>query len=300
MKGKLEQGKFYNFKVIKLVSMDMNDGDQFWVLEDPFGFRQLLNAEYYNHYAIQPGLILNCKVDKINCTGRIFLEPLNPKYSVGQLYSFPVVACEMVKDKFILTVEDEFFAKHTVTFTENPGKTAICKVDKIKKAKLYLSDPNAGDNVWFDDGKNYSFKVVEIKDTPDCGECFFLEDDQKRTHILPTENYVQYNIKKSDTISCTVISQSESGRCTLEPVHPIYTPGELHSFEVLELKFEKSYNEQYEWVLYVLDKFGNKILLAIDDNKPDEFQNCTRVVCQIDRVKKGRVFLINPSPDSIR
>lgn len=294
MKGKLEQGKYYDFKVIKLVSLD--EGGQFWVLEDPFGFRQLLNSEYYDLYNITPGITLNCKVDKINCTGKIYLEPQNPFYKEGETYDFNVIYASPLHNRFQVVVKDEFGDEHTVSTLRNPGKTALCRVDRIKKGVIYLADSYDDNIVWFSEGEQYPFFVSDIRETPDCGECFFLTDDNHRSYILPSEKYLNHNISKGDNIICTVIKQTESGFCVLEPLHPLYKNGESHQFEALRLIKQESFNKKTEWVLWVKDGFDVEISVPLNGEDPKDFENATYVICEIERIKKGRPYLIDPRP----
>ncbi|PLW98595.1 MAG: hypothetical protein C0593_05205 [Marinilabiliales bacterium] len=295
MKGKLEQGKYYDFKVIKSVSLE--EGGRFWILEDPFGFRQMLNAEFYTHYPIEPGMTMHCKVDKINCSGKIFLEPPNPQYRKGEIFRFSVLSFEQFNDRFIVHVTDAFNDVHTLVLSAKPVEYVNCRVDRIKKGKLYLSDPETEVSKWFAEGENYPFFIEDIKTTPECGECFFLKDVNARSHILPVKNYLHYNFKQGDTIQCTVVKQNESGRCTLEPIHPNYVPGNQYLFKLISIEYTESFNDRNEWVLFVTDIYNNSIMVIPDCREPlKEFEGCSMVLCEVERVKKGKVFLVNPEP----
>ena len=72
----LKENGFYVFRVIKRITLP--DESRFFVLESPFNTRHLLPAEFYEKYDIMPGKNIRCRVDKINCVGRIFLEPGHP------------------------------------------------------------------------------------------------------------------------------------------------------------------------------------------------------------------------------
>jgi len=49
-----------------------------------------LLTNFYQNYGIKPGNLLHCRIDKINCSGRVFLEPEHPFYQVGKQYVFKV------------------------------------------------------------------------------------------------------------------------------------------------------------------------------------------------------------------
>jgi hypothetical protein len=86
----LEEGKNYQFQVIGLVTLQ--DERAYFILEDPFKIRHLLPSRLYSCYEIKAGQSITCKVDKINCTGRVYLEPNHPHYLEGNTYDFKVIS----------------------------------------------------------------------------------------------------------------------------------------------------------------------------------------------------------------
>ncbi len=294
MKGKLVQGEYYDFRVIKKVAL--GDSSQFWVLEDPFGFRHMLDASYYKKYHIAPEIVLRCKVDKINCTGKIFLEPPHPFYSVGDVCSFPVIGISHIENCFIVTVEDKLGFRHTVSLKHNVGEAVDLRIARIKKGKLYLSDSRDTDECWFTEGNVYSFYVADIKDAEGCGVCFYLRDNADRIHLLPTKNYLHYGISADTHIRCNVIKQSADGQTTLEPLNPAYVPGKRYLFPYSDFHFKISYNGRKEYVLTVKDCWGHAIDVVTDVSSSDVFKKSGLIDCEVDVIKKGRLYLTDPQP----
>jgi len=85
----LTEGEWFPFRIHKFVQLQ--DEEWYYILEDINGLRHFISAEYYKKYGFHPGDRINCKIDKINCTGRIFLEPRHPFYNEGETYLFDVV-----------------------------------------------------------------------------------------------------------------------------------------------------------------------------------------------------------------
>lgn len=83
---KLEEGATYNFKYIKLVTL--SDDQEYMILEDQYNIRHTVPYNYYKNYGLTIDTVVECKVDKINCTGRVFLEPKHPVYREGEVYTF--------------------------------------------------------------------------------------------------------------------------------------------------------------------------------------------------------------------
>ncbi|MDF1550341.1 MAG: hypothetical protein P1P88_21125 [Bacteroidales bacterium] len=146
-KRKLEVGKVFDFRVIK--SLQLPDNESYYVLLDPFGERHLLPAKYYNDYGLTVGEIISCHVDKVNCQGRIFLEPLHPQYAIGKIYEFTLLSIETIQNKkgnFISTYimidphnNKAYLPKNENYALEELSEWKKYRVDKIKKAKVYLS-----------------------------------------------------------------------------------------------------------------------------------------------------------------
>ncbi len=143
----LEEGKEYDFRIGKLVKL--SDNENYFILIDPFNNKRLMFDRIFVRYGMKTGDVIKCKVDKINCNGKIYLEPRHPYYRTGQKYEFEFIAIEevenskKVKEK-VLCVDDTFKSKAVILDTdpvlyENflKGKI-IAKVENIKKARLYL------------------------------------------------------------------------------------------------------------------------------------------------------------------
>ncbi len=71
--ARLEQGQTYQFIYKKLVILE--DGKEYMVVEDPFSVRHFIDYQPGYESGILPDGTITCEVVKINCTGRIFLEP---------------------------------------------------------------------------------------------------------------------------------------------------------------------------------------------------------------------------------
>lgn len=102
---KLQEGFEYVFHVIDLVKLQ--DHNEYYLLSDPNGMKHFLEAAPYIGYLIpNPGKII-CTVSKINCTGRIFLEPSHPFLKTGHIYRFRILDFQPNNDKTELNIEIE-------------------------------------------------------------------------------------------------------------------------------------------------------------------------------------------------
>jgi hypothetical protein len=82
----LEEGQWYCFKVLNYIQLQ----DELWyyILQDINGLKHFMRADCYKDYDFKIGTEIKCKIDCINCTGRIYLEPEHPFYKEGKIYEF--------------------------------------------------------------------------------------------------------------------------------------------------------------------------------------------------------------------
>lgn len=142
----LEEGKEYKFFVEKLLSLPDSN---YFILKDEWNRKYLLPQQYYLNYSILIGKEIICYVNKINCNGKIFLEPQHPIYKVGETDFFTLTKIEQrVKQKtkepyYVILAENSKTNKAAVlNFTKiNIDKLPmihLCKIIKVKKAELIL------------------------------------------------------------------------------------------------------------------------------------------------------------------
>ncbi len=147
---KLKQGNYYNFKYIKRVKLE--DDNTYMVFEDMYGIRHFVGYKMYENYNLKLNTDVTCLLDKINCTGRIFLEPKHPVYRKGCTYSFSISQIIWSENERYLTVKDCFNNYLNISLNEEmdnenisqykPGSFIKAKIVKIKKAipELQLID----------------------------------------------------------------------------------------------------------------------------------------------------------------
>jgi len=133
----LSEGIWYPFRIHKHVKLQ--DNEWYFILQDINGMKHFLPSGYYENYKMEPGDEISCLIDKINCTGRIILEPRHPYYHINKIYKFDIISFS--KEGSISTVVlREIFGnsievplcgnKKLIT---NGRKKVSCLVKSIKK-----------------------------------------------------------------------------------------------------------------------------------------------------------------------
>jgi hypothetical protein len=141
---RLKPGEFHEFYVLK--ELILPDGNKCLVMADPFGDKHLIPSKYYKNYPIQPGSFYLCHIDKINCQGKIFIEPVHPYYKQGKVYPFVFAKKVIIGSKkgdkhyYLMTGQDGEPAFLPVGKTSEPetGKEGLYLISNLKKGKIFL------------------------------------------------------------------------------------------------------------------------------------------------------------------
>jgi len=265
----------------------MPDGEKKYVLTDPFGIRHMLSYELYKHYGFEKGQQIQIRVDKISCSGKIYLEPAHPHYREGEWYDFSFLRSEIRENIFgimetvwiLQDISQQEIAIAMQAGVETPlsGELIQCKVNRIKKAHISLSHPQAKTNKGLlQTGSWHVFRIenkeVIIDDIP----YFVLLDHSGHHHLLKKRPFDDYNIKAGQEIQCKIVKWSNKGIYILEPQHPVYQENQDYHFDVLTTS---------DTTLLVLDVFGNDIELEATDPWPEEMGNT--ILLKVKEIRKG-------------
>jgi len=294
---KLKEGETYRFKIRG--KKKFPDGEYCYIMQDPFGYQHYMPAGYYEKYNIDNLEYLDCKVDKINCSGKIFLEPPHPDYVVGESYDFNCIEIRkeddgmggsmhiaIVKDRLgkesDLRIAPVFAEKH------HPPFTIHCRVERIKKGGVFLSHPESGKlGFHLKEGMNYNFLVKKIIRLSDNKEYFIMVDEYDESHLLPVKNYKHYKLKEGQHIQCNVIKVTSTGDYQIEPLNPWYKLNGIYSFPVEEVNADDLSILAKDGFVYRIGLRGRLLTKDTDEIK-----------LKINKFKKGRLLLDWPDKET--
>lgn len=81
--------EFFVEKQIKLSE------EEYYILNLENKRKFLLPAAFYCGYNIKENSFIKCYINKINCNGQVFLEPLHPIYKIGDIDTFYLYKTEI-------------------------------------------------------------------------------------------------------------------------------------------------------------------------------------------------------------
>lgn len=288
------EGEWHNFTVTKVIDVP-GSGKQF-VLSHESGKKLLLPVEFYVKYNILENSSIQCRIDKINCTGQIFIEPRHPFYKIGETYSFRVkhITDSVLEETQNLTVCDIFDNEIEVLVPKgivNTGQAEVkLKVIGIKKGVPILSTSAK----WcicpdtFSSGQEILLslsKVVAIQNE----EYYLLKAKSNCIALLKVKHYKHYGFKEGIPVVARYRGTDARGFLMVDPEHPIYKVGGVYQFEIAAI--EEDYSQEFESgkVAVVYDRFGMKCGLRIEDDASYGIGNS--VNCKVLGYKKGRPLL---------
>lgn len=300
----LKEGDSYRFLFYRLLDID---GEDFWVVMAPNDKKYLIEAKHYAPYLFQEGNYYTCKIDKVNCTGKVTLEPQHPHYKEGQVYPFKITQQEIRKNSWgedvaFITVKDIFGREAMASLPDHLTYSSLeeidLKIDKIRKGELILSVPVfTGSYSHIKEGEVYSFVILSLTTIGRQKEFFVLKDEQNALHYLRKKYYEDYGFKKGGMIRGLIIHPPERGKYYLEPLYPGYEMGMEYSFSFARedkmLRKDGTYREIY----IVLDKTGKECVLTYDaGNKPVVEKG--KIKAKVHYFMRGKLYLQIKSLDS--
>lgn len=291
----LQEKQTYTFRVIRLITLP--DGSQNWVLTHTGVDRYMLPAEYYADYQIKEGLALRCRVDKINCTGRIFLEPEHPWYREGERYLFRYQGSETQHDRLGNAFSKLHFQgingenQYHITPQEppdlKPGEIAGVEIRRIRKGVLEFELQTAINNTVIAAGNWYTFTVQEKRKDGS----LLIAGPGGITTLLESAWYTSYGLLPGSSFRGEVRGWSASGDLLVEPEHPVYKPGDIHPFMVTRTEVAENDHGNPYLVAVVTDCFGHEIKVLMPFTEQTTHHNIPSVACRVERLKKGRPVL---------
>lgn len=295
-KGYFQPGEKYSFSVIREVSPD--DKEMCWVLESPTRTRHLLQKSMYPNLTLIPGDHIQCRIDKINCSGKIFLEPWNPYYQEGKFYDFIFDHTENITNTIgeIQTVAVVKGINGEKGILPDPGKMPFLQsgniinaaVIRIKKGILILTQ-NPEDDFHYLMIYNFTVKGdgVNHKNNP----VYILEDEKGRKCSIQKDNYKYYGIKTGDMLKCKIRGFNLDGRCIPEPEHPYLKAGRVYMFRWLRQEMMEKSGREHHDIHIVSDYRGNEQAVApVDNELKKAFENKDSRY-KIIRFHKGKLVL---------
>ncbi len=303
--SRLTEGESYTFTILKVVSLTPDEA--YFVMRDPLGYKMMMPEKYYVRYGFEAGQQIQCRVDKVNCNGRMFLEPQHPHYIEGRTYPFEVIGAGshetiLNQNEKYLMVKD-VLDYEWIVITQNEGlvkkspDTIRCRVTRIKKGKLYLHiEGETIESPHLLPGQTHIFQVIgEYYEDTKGLSYFVIEDAFGGRHKLSKKYFSHYDLYVNATIRCRVMHLSPDGSYALEPEHPCYKIGNEYGFNVDRIEalvFSDGFRQK---VLVLNDCFGEEVKVHVDDHVVPQLMQTSTITARVKNIYKSRLELELPT-----
>jgi len=288
---KFEEGCWYYFTLESIVNIP-EQGDHY-IIRHEHGRKMLLNCKYYVKYKLQLGQIIHCRVDKVNCTGQVYLEPKHPYYIEDNLYNFKIESINKNEDNSTtITLKDIYDNELQIilnVFNEDVVENSLnLKVLRIKKGKPILSLPEAIKPV-IEFKKNQPIKL-RLKDTVslDNEDFYNLTDDEKTISRLKVKHYKHYGFEIGSLITCEILGNDANGLLIVEPENPWYKIGETYQFLISSIETNLDLDGDTIKTAVIYDVKGSKCGVVLDENYKEKLTNNSAIKCKVVGFRKGR------------
>lgn len=289
---KLEEGRSYKFIPARIITLpDSNDN---LILNGPDGKKYLLPLSFYTDYNLNEKTEIICKIDKINCSGKVFLEPQHPFYREGEYYMFVIEMFIPSDDDHESTksfvVRDLFGNQITapvrlLEYVPEKGSQVRLKVERISKGHLHFSKPGIKDDIEeLTEGEYYDFLVKRTEFDSEGEEHYIVTDVYNKEHNLPVRYYSHYGFKTGETFRGKVIRYSAGKQKTIEPENPWYAPGDIVEVTV------GNYSQDETGILWAVEVYDNKGFSYSVKCRKKPVNSLLK--CEVLKIRKGRPVLV--------
>jgi hypothetical protein len=287
----LKEKQSYDFKVVRVITLP--DDTRSWVLTHTGADRYMLPYELYTDYGIAEGMIIRCRVDKINCTGRIFLEPEHPYYREGEHYSFTLLGESRFEDEAGNRMQQLELAGHHGDYHHHikpesahhfaAGDKIEVQILSIRKGSLQLTLVHSDDQTTMQPGELYPFVITEEAEAG----YWTIQGPYGIKARLQMCHYLDHGLSVGSSFTGYFQRWQERGMPLIEPEHPVYRPGRVYLFDVHALGEIDPSDDHEGSFLIVTDCFGHQIKVYQNEpHLPGEGKS-DKIRCRVVRLKRG-------------
>jgi len=297
---RFEEGSWYSFTISGL--KDIPDKGEFYLLTHESGRKMLLKSSFYTKYNFVLGQSIECRIDKVNCSGQIFLEPKHPIYSEGNLYSFPLIKVNINEESlFNATVRDvldneiDVFIPQIKRYKIN--ESILLKVVQVKKGIAVLQQDKS--EIFTTSEKQIGNKIklrIDYITKYNSEDYYILTEKNIEKAKLKVKHFKKYGFAKGDEINCQITGFGLNNSLVVEPMNPWYEVGNSYLFNIENIVEYIDLEENIAKNVIVLDVVKNKCGVKVDELTAGRISKMKEVKCKVKGFRKGRPQLeIDPA-----
>jgi len=284
----LKEGDIVQVSILKEIQ---NPKGQYFYIGKYKKQKFLLPKELFSNGKPPIGQEIECLVEKINCSGKIFMRPVEKKDDNTKQH-FKIKHIEQVHDslgnpkyKILLQTNDKNM-REIISYKRPDTNVVKGKIIGYRKSTPIIKAPSL--HSIYVTNSVQEMKILEQRTINNIGTCFIVQDSYNRNHIIELDKFEHYNLQLYSKIDCRILGFDKKHNLKIEPQNPIYKIGETYEFETIRL--EESYDELHNpiRILYVKDKLGKEASIV---QLPHNYQIQPSVTAKVYRINNGRLYL---------
>jgi len=235
---------------------------------------------------------IDCYVDKVNCSGQIFIEPISERMLIGKTLLFNVINKDNVYDSlgnkkslFHLKQKDGYQATY-ISYNTISTNELSCRVIEIKKSKLII-EPNNFPTI-YKYNQQIQVQIIDVEQIDGLGNCYLAKDTESRIHPILVEKYAHYQLEIGNRIDCQILGFDKKHNLKLEPKNPVYEIGTEYEFKTLRLEDTSDAAGNQLKILIVQDQLSMEASIV---QLPQSYKMTPTVMAQVYRISNGRLYL---------
>ena len=271
-----------------------NEQTPYYILEGEDGYRRLMEKAPYEDYQIKVGSKINCRIDKINCNGRYFFEPIHPKYKVGKSFEFKIAKVFSFHWSPYLIYLMEYGSGHHFTYystKENPkgvGENISVPIVRISKGRIYPAD---------------SFQKTNIPKKQSLILQGFIQYDSQSFHVFSGEDQSPVLVQSdaylflpkyvgSRQVFYFFRDKHHKNIIYKEPADPLFLPGDKHQLQFLSYEIKDDLLRGLKHYIYLRHAIsGRTFRVNVQNSKTYKDLKIGSIInCCVSRYKKGRIY----------
>lgn len=239
------------------------------------------------------GSAFDCYVDKVNCSGQIFIEPLENKKLIGKTQVFKIIDRKTVLDslgikKYLYSLENSKKQKaHVLSYKTIQSTEIACKIIGVKKALLIVSLIK-NHELTYHENQTIEVSIIEEKTIGNIGNCLIVKDKENHQHLISLAKFQHYNLEKKNSIICSILGFDKLYNHKLEPKNPLYSIGKTYRFKPIRIDKIKDETGTINLVLIVVDDLGMEASITQVSKDIDLTKKIKAIV---HRINNGRLYL---------
>jgi len=253
----------------------------------------ILDKKQFGDLEIAVDETIECHVDKVNCSGKIYLSPNKTRSSIGSIKKYKILKIQTVEDtlgsaKYLLHLVGNLNTKAQYITYIKPIENSQSYIIRAREKSKYILEPIDTTACHYKYKQEIEVRIIDKTTIQKQGDYYIVEDRFKRKHIISYIKFKHYNLNIGDTLNCRIRGFDKQYNLKLEPSNPKYELGKTYYFETIDFIDSTDELGNPIKILSVKDCLGMEATIV---QFPSDYKLTKSVNAKVYRINNGRLYL---------